>query len=84
MKNNITDMDNALFCQLERLNDEGLKPKEIKAEAQRSRAMCQVAGKLLESGDLQLKARRFASDLTDRQRGNVTKSPLLGFEQKDK
>lgn len=58
MKNKLTDLNNHLFEQLERLNDEDLKRDELEKEICRARAMAGVAQTIINNGDLMLKAQK--------------------------
>ncbi|QLB23357.1 hypothetical protein [Phocoenobacter skyensis] len=54
MKNNIEDLNNHLFAQLERLGDEDLTDEQLKTEIERTKAITGVAGKLIESANTSL------------------------------
>lgn len=56
MKNKLTDLNNHLFEQLERLNDDELKGEDLKREISRSRAMTDVAQQIIDNGRLALDA----------------------------
>lgn len=56
MKNKLSDLNNHLFAQLERLSDESLTPEQIEAECKRGDAITQVADKIIENAALHLKA----------------------------
>lgn len=56
MKNKLTDLNNHLFAQLERLSDEELTPEQIEQEAKRADAVVAVADQIVRGADLQLKA----------------------------
>ena len=62
MKNKLTDLNNHLFEQLERLNDEDLKGDNLKEEMNRARAISTVAQTIINNGDLILKAQKHASE----------------------
>lgn len=47
MKNKLTDLNNHLFAQLERLSDEDLKPEDIEKEIRRTDAIVAVADQIL-------------------------------------
>lgn len=76
MKNGLQDMNNVLFEQLERLqDDEALKdPETFDREMKRSQAITSIASQIIQSGTLSLKAAQFAADY-----GNDTAKPLLGL-----
>jgi hypothetical protein len=56
MKNKLTDLNNHLFAQLERLSDEDLKGEQIADEVKRADAIVAVADQIVRGADLQLKA----------------------------
>lgn len=56
MKNKLTDLNDHLFAQLERLGDEDLSPEQIESEAKRAEAIVNVADQVIRNADLQLKA----------------------------
>ena len=56
MKNKITDLNNHLFAQLERLGEEGLKSDEIERECRRTDAIVAVSEQIIRSATISLKA----------------------------
>ena len=58
MKNRLTDLNNHLFAQLERLADETLSPEQLEQEVKRADAIVSVADTITSNADLQLKARK--------------------------
>ncbi len=56
MKNKLSDLNNHLFAQLERLSEEGLTVEQIEAEAKRTDAIVDVSDQILRNADLHLKA----------------------------
>jgi hypothetical protein len=56
VKNKLTDLNNHLFAQLERLSDEGLTAEQIDAEVKRAEAIVDVSDQIVRGADLQLKA----------------------------
>lgn len=56
MKNKLTDLNDHLFAQLERLSDEGLTAEQITQEVGRADAIVSVAEQIVRNADLQLKA----------------------------
>lgn len=62
MKNKLTDLNNHLFAQLERLSDEDLKGEELQAEIQRTEAISKVATQIIGNAQLVLKAQTAVAD----------------------
>lgn len=57
MKNKLSDLNDHLFAELERLGDEDLVGDGLKAEIERAGAITRVAEQLISSGALVLKAK---------------------------
>lgn len=55
-RTSLTDLNSHLFEQLERLNDEELIGEELEKEINRSKAITDVAEKIISNGSLMLKA----------------------------
>lgn len=56
MKNKLTDLNNHLFAELERLSDEDMTGEQIADEVKRADAVVAVADQIVRNADLQLKA----------------------------
>lgn len=52
MRNKAVDLNNLLFEQLERLNDEDLSEDALEKESKRARAMVSVASAIIENAHL--------------------------------
>lgn len=63
MKNKLTDLNNHLFAQLERLGDEALRGDALKEEIDRSKAITSVAGQIVNNARLALDAQIAVRDL---------------------
>lgn len=75
MKNKLTDLNDILFAQLERLADEGLNPEQVAGEIDRAEAIVKVADKVIENAALQLDAVKLMAEHGDKVRGKL---PMLG------
>lgn len=56
MKNKLVDLNNHLFEELERLNDEDLKGDALQEERERAEIMARIAQAIINNGELALKA----------------------------
>lgn len=72
MKNKLSDLNNHLFMQLERLSEEGLSAEQIEQEAQRADAIVAISDQVLRNADLQLKAISILANHGDRFRPHLT------------
>jgi hypothetical protein len=62
MKNKLSDLNDHLFAQLERLSEENLTPEQIETEVKRSNAVVGVADQILRHATLQVQAAKIMSD----------------------
>lgn len=58
MKNGLSDLNNHLFAQLERLSEESLKGDDLKEEIERSKAVNGVAREITAGAKLMLEAQK--------------------------
>lgn len=81
MKNKLSDLNNHLFTQLERLCDEDLSPKQLELELERTKAIKGIAQEVISAGKLSLDAHLAVAD---GQLGNGVKNvpELLQIENK--
>lgn len=69
-KNKMEDLNNLLFEQLERLNDESL---DLEQELKRAKAISEVSDKVIQSADLSFKVMKLRAEMT----GNVETPEML-------
>lgn len=62
MKNRLTDLNDHLFAQLERLSDEDLTPEQIDVESKRGEAIVAVADSIIRNAALQIQSAKIAFD----------------------
>ena len=62
MKNKLTDLNNHLFAQLERLADEDLSPEDVEREVKRADAIVDVSDQVLRIADTGLKAAKLFAE----------------------
>ena len=60
--NNLADLNNILFEQLEKLSNPDLKADELKEEIERSQAIAKVAAQIINTGSLVLKVKTMQDD----------------------
>lgn len=66
MKNTLGDLNNHLFAQLERLNDEELTGEELKEEIARSKSITDIASRIIENANTVLKAKTLQAETLGR------------------
>lgn len=62
MRNKLTDLNNYLFEQIERINDDSLTPEQLEKEMTRAEAVSKIANVIVQNGKLQLDACKFAAE----------------------
>lgn len=62
-KNKLTDLNNHLFAQLERLNDEDLEGEELEAEIERSKAVAEVSKQIISNANTVMNAVRYRDNM---------------------
>jgi len=58
-RNKLSDLNNHLFMQLERLGDEDLKDDELQKEITRAKAITSTAAQIINNASLVLKSQQF-------------------------
>ncbi len=83
MKNKLVDLNNHLFCQLERLSEEETKGKELLEEIGRAKAVTEVAREIISNGKLVIEAKKVMKEyfIDD---GEAMPKMLSGDEAKEK
>ena len=59
MKNRLTDLNDILFAQLERLTDETLKPEQLAQEIERTQSVVEISDRIVDTARLQLDGAKF-------------------------
>lgn len=77
MKNTLTDLNNHLFMQLERLNDEDIKGEELQKEMERAKAISGIATQIINNGSLVLKAETFNREYLQGESEKKKMPPML-------
>lgn len=62
MKNQLIDLNNHLFAQIERLGDESLSLDQVALEVDRARAICGVSIQIVSNATLALNAAKFKTE----------------------
>ena len=76
MKANLPDLNNMLFEQLERINDDDLKGDELKEQLAKSKAINDIARVIVSNSALMFKAARYVDEF-----GDQTSVKLLGSDK---
>lgn len=66
MKNKLTDLNNHLFAQLERLSDENLTAEQIEQEDKRTDAIVDVSEQIMRNAEVAIKAATIIANHGDR------------------
>lgn len=81
MKNKLSDLNNHLFAELERLSDEDLKGDNLNSEIERAKAIASVSAQLISNATLQLKAVELQCEYGGK---NIGLNSMLELEDKGK
>lgn len=83
VKNTLVDLNNHLFEEMERLNDDSLSDEELNKEVLRSKAMTNVGDKIIQNANVMLKAKVAYDDINSAD-PNGRSQILLGDDKDDK
>lgn len=73
-KNKLTDLNNHLFEQLERLNDDELSAEGIDTEIKRSKAMSGISSEIIKLAEISLKAEELKAEY------GLSNVKVIGYE----
>ncbi|MDP2410398.1 MAG: hypothetical protein Q8M26_08935 [Pseudolabrys sp.] len=62
MKNRLSDLNDHLFAQIERLSDEDLSPEKLEQEGKRAAAIVSLADQVIRNASLKIQAAKILSD----------------------
>lgn len=79
MNNKLSDLNNYLFEQIERLNDDELDETKLESEIKRSEAITKIARTIIDNGALTLQVKKH---LDEYGAGDKLETPLFGTSEK--
>lgn len=79
MRNKLTDLNNHMFEQLERLNDDDLSSEELDKEIKRAKAMSGIASNIISNAALALEAQQYLDEYSGR--ANIPE--MIGVKDKE-
>lgn len=80
MRNTLADLNNILFEQMERLQDDDLKGENLETELKKTKSIVDVASTVIENASLSLEAQKFLIDMGISTKVNI---PMLGISEKN-
>lgn len=84
MENKLTDLNNILFEQIERLNDDDLHGDALKQQIKRSQAIESVAGRIIANANTVLKAEKLKMEYAMDDRDPSQVPEMLRIEDRKK
>lgn len=79
MKNTLNDLNNYLFAEIERLDDESLTEDQLFKETRRAKAIANVSSQIISNANLQLKA--IQTSLEYGNNDKAIKNSVFGIEE---
>lgn len=73
MKNKLGDLNNHLFAQLERLNDEDIKGEDLQEEIARAKALTGIATQIISNANVVLQAKKLQAETLGRDKTEMPK-----------
>ncbi|NFF11921.1 hypothetical protein EXN50_05710 [Clostridium botulinum] len=73
MKNTLGDLNNHLFMQLKRLNDEDIEGEELKKEITRAKAVTGIASQIVSNANVILQAKKLQAETLGRDNTEMPK-----------
>ena len=80
MRTTLADLNNILFEQMERLQDDDLKGENLETELKKTKSIVDVANTVIENASLSLEAQKFLIDMGISTKVNI---PMLGISEKN-
>lgn len=77
MKNTLTDLNNYLFEQLERLNDDDLTGEQLDRELQKTDRIVKISEKIIENGELAFKTMKHLDEFGYHPQRNIESVPPM-------
>lgn len=66
MKNKLSDLNNHLFAQLEKLGDDDLNGEKLAQEIERSKAITDLSDKIIDNAKMTLQATKLVYDMSSK------------------
>lgn len=82
MKNTISDLNNYLFEQLERLNDDELTAEQLERELSKADAVVKISGQIIQSGELAFRTMKHMDEYGYNATKNRQVPPMLEVRDK--
>lgn len=73
MSNTLIDLNNSLFDQLNRLNNDKLKGEDLKEEIMRAKSVVDVAGKIIDNANTVIDAKKLQAETLGRSKVSMPK-----------